>query len=321
MDPLVSIIIVNWNAYKYLKKCIDSILKQTYRNFEIIIVDNASSDDSVEFIETNYSKLLLIKNKDNVGFAQGNNIGISHSRGEFIALFNPDAVADPEWLSNLVSILKNSEKTAATAGKIFYLGNEFGKNAVFCTWSKIDPITAFTVNFFDNEPQAEVDYLSGAAMLVKKSVIDKIGEIDPEYFLYFDETDWCARMIRAGYNLIYVPKAIAWHKVSGTVNDSLTKLYYMERSRVRFVLKNFDSKYVLLFFSFFFLETTYVLLRDFKKRHFSRSKIRLKILWWNFCNFRKTLKQRKIDLRKLQKIETYRSFNNSLPLKNVNKPK
>jgi len=93
MSPLVSIIIVNWNAKNYLQKCIESLLEQTYQNFEIIFVDNASSDGSVEFVKTNFPKIKIIENKKNLGFAKGNNIGIKNSQGEIICLFNPDAVA------------------------------------------------------------------------------------------------------------------------------------------------------------------------------------------------------------------------------------
>jgi len=248
MNSLVSIIIVNWNAKNYLKECISSLLNQTYQNYEIILVDNASTDDSVKFVEKEFSSIKIIKNTKNLGFAQGNNIGIKNSKGDLIALFNPDAVADKNWLENLVSAIQKSEKKAATAGKIFYLGDKFGKNAVFCTWPKMNPYSAMPYNFHNEEPSSNVDYLSGAAMLVKKTVIDKVGFLDPDYFLYFEETDWCARMIRAGYDLEYVPNAIAWHVVSSTISDDEKKTYFIERSRIRFALKNFDVSYLLIFY-------------------------------------------------------------------------
>jgi len=316
-NPQVSIIIVNWNAKDYLEDCITSLEKQTYQNFEIILVDNASTDDSVKFIENKFPNIRIIKNKENVGFAEGNNIGMRQAKGNLIALFNPDAKADSEWLSNLVSTLISSDKIAAVTGKIFYLGDEFGKNAVFCTWSKINPITAMPYNFFDDEPESKVDYLSGATMLVKKDVIEKIGYLDPEYFLFFDETDWCARMIRAGFDLVYTPKAKAWHKVSASLENSSKKTYYMERSRVRFAIKNFDLKYLPIFYLSFFLETLYVLSRDIKNRNFSRSKIRLKIISWNASHLKDTLKRRKNDFLKIKKLGHFKSFNSSLPLKKI----
>jgi len=243
-DILVSIIVVNWNGMKYIKDCLESLLKQTYKNFEIVVVDNASTDGSIEYVEKNFPMVNVIKNKKNLGFAEGNNIGINNCQGQYVALFNPDAVAEKDWLLRLVTSLKTSEKIGGACGKLYYLGDRFGKDAVFCTWSKVNPFSAAPYNFRNNEPTSNIDYLTGAAMVVKKNVIQKIGLLDPQYFLYFDETDWCARMIRAGFDLVYVPTAIAWHTVSGLVSESDKKIYYMERSRLRFATKNFDSIYL-----------------------------------------------------------------------------
>ena len=318
MKSLVSIIIVNWNAKKYLKSCIDSLLAQTYQNYEIIVVDNASTDDSVKFLEKEFSSIKIIKNKKNLGFAEGNNIGIKNSKGDLIALFNPDAIADKDWLSSLVQKIQSSNKIGGVAGKIFYLNEKFGKNAVFCTWSKIDPYSAMPYNFHNDEPSSNVDYLSGGAMLVKKEVIDKAGFLDPEFFLYFEETDWCARMIRAGYDLVYVSNAIAWHEVSSTISDDEKKTYLMERSRIRFALKNFDLSYLPIFYFRFFLgETIFVFLRDLKNRNFSRSRIRIRAIAWNFINFKKIISRRNKDMKKLKLIGKIRSYNRSLPLQSI----
>ena len=167
---LVSIIIVNWNAKKFLKECIESLLSQSFTDYEIILVDNVSSDDSVSFVTENFPQVKIIQNNDNVGFAEGNNIGIKNSTGKIIVLFNPDVVADKKWLSILVDTLQSSEKIAAVTGKMYYLGDKYGKDAVFCTWSKINPYSAKPTNFYENEPLAKVDYLSGAAMVVKRDV-------------------------------------------------------------------------------------------------------------------------------------------------------
>jgi len=318
MKPLVSIIIVNWNAKEYLEKCISSLLAQTYTNNEIIFIDNASTDNSIPFVKEKFPMVKILKNKKNLGFAEGNNIGIKNSKGDLIALFNPDAIADKDWLSNLVQKIQSSNKIGGVAGKIFYLNEKFGKNSVFCTWSKIDPYSAMPYNFHNDEPSSNVDYLSGAAMLVKKEVIDKVGFLDPEYFLYFEETDWCARMIRAGYDLTYVLNAIAWHEVSSTISDDEKKTYFMERSRIRFALKNFDLSYLLIFyFRFFIGETIFVFLRDLKNRNFSRSRTRIRAIVWNFINFKKIVSRRNKDMKKLKLNGKMRSYNRSLPLQSI----
>lgn len=316
MQPLASIIIVNWNARQYLEKCIKSLLAQTHKNFEIILVDNASTDDSVEFVERNFPQVNIIKNKENVGFAKGNNIGIENSKGDLLAFFNPDAVADKEWLSKLVSVIESSDKIGGVAGKLYYLDNKYGKNAVFCTWSKIDPYSANPTNFFHDEPISQVDYLTGAAMLLKRDVINKVGLLDTDYFLYFEETDLCARIIRAGYELIYVPNAIAWHAVSPS-SSSDKKIYFMERNRFRFAVKNFDSSYIPIFITIYLAESLMIFFRDIKKNDFVRTKIRLRALGWNLINFGKTLNERKKAMSFLRKHHQIKSYNNSLPLRYI----
>ena len=228
-------------------------------------------------------------------------------------------MADKEWLSKLVSVIESSDKIGGVTGKLFYFGDEFGKDAVFCTWPKVNPYSATPYNFYDDEPVSKVDYLSGAAMLVKKEVIKKVGLLDPEYFLYFEETDWCARMIRANYDLVYVPSALAWHIVSASSSPS-KKIFYMEKNRIRFALKNFDSLYILSFFIIYLGETLYVFFRDIKNQNFMKSKIRFNALIWNLLHIKKTLERRKKDMFFLRKNGNIRSYNNSLPLRSTKIP-
>ena len=309
---LVSIVIVNWNGLKYLHECLSSLLNQTYRPIEIILVDNASTDGSVDFVREHIPSVRIFQNSKNLGFAEASNIGIMKSKGELIALFNQDAIANKDWLANLVEVIESSEEIAAVAGKVYYWGDKYGKNAVFCTWSKIDPYTASPYNFTGNEPQAAVDYLSGCAMLVKKEIINEIGLFDTGYFLYFDETDWCARMIRAGYKLIYVPNAIVRHVVSGSLENSQIKAEYMIRNGIRFALKNFDLKYIPIFLLSFSVETVFIFLRNIRESDLCETKLRINGFIWNMLNLRKTFKARQKDHSRIKKSISY---NLSLPLR------
>lgn len=314
MNKNVSIIIVNWNGKKYLEKCIKSLLAQSYKDFEIILVDNASTDDSLELVRHKFPMVRIIQNKTNVGFAEGNNIGIEKSDGKLVALVNPDAFVDVDWLLTLVEVLEGFSGIAAVTGKIYYFGDKYGKDAVFCTWPKINCYSATPYNFHDNEPKSKVDYLSGAAMLVRREVIERIGKMDTGYFLFFEETDWCARMIRAGYDLVYIPEAKAWHVVSASVSDSQKKTYFLERNRIRFAIKNFDLDHLLVFYFYLFTETAFVLLRDIKNGNFTRAKIRLRAIVWNIFNIKKTILQRNMDTCILKNNGEIRSYNKSLPL-------
>lgn len=312
MSRLVSIVIVNWNGLKYIDDCIKSLLAQTYTNMEIIIVDNASADGSVEHIEHHYPMVKIVRNDKNLGFAEGTNRGVAVSGGELVALFNQDAIAEAHWLERLVTVISSSADIAAVSGKVYYWGDRFGKDAVFCTWPKIDPYTAFPSNFNGNEPMGEVDYLSGCAMLVKREAMDRVGLLDTGYFLYFEETDWCARMIRAGYRLIYIPDAIVWHVVSGSIDNIDFKLMYMSRNRIRFALKNFDLSYIPVFVVAFSVDTLFELARGIQHKDLNAFNIRLRAIYWNVCNVGQTIKSRRNDL---SRIRNARSYNRSLPLR------
>lgn len=312
MKKKVSIIIVNWNGLKYIHECITSLINQTYNNIEIILVDNASSDDSVNFVKLNFPDVKIIQNKENLGFAEGVNIGIKSSSGDFIALFNQDAVAKETWLEILVQSLDNSDEIAAVAGKVFYYGDKYEKDAIFCTWSKIDPYTACPYNFNENEPSNLVDYLTGCALLINKDILDEIGLLDTRYFLYFDETDWCARAIRAGYKLMYIPEAIVWHVVSASIKNYDLKLFYMERNRIRFAIKNFEYQYVPLVFIIYFGEIFFEFFRGIKEKNILIFNVKMKSIYWNIINLNKTFSARKRDFSKIKKIQSY---NKSLPLK------
>jgi GT2 family glycosyltransferase len=306
---LVSIILVNWNGLKYLHECLSSLLNQTYRPIEIILVDNASTDGSVDFVKDHFPSVRIFQNSKNLGFAEASNRGIMKSKGKLIALFNQDAIADTDWLANLVEVIQSSEEIAAVAGKVYYWGDKYGKDAVFCTWSKVDPYTASPYNFTGNEPKAAVDYLSGCAMLVKKEVLNEIGLLDTGYFLYFDETDWCARMIRAGYKLIYVPNAVVQHVVSGSLEDSQIKAEYMMRNWIRFALKNFDLKYIPIFLLSFSVETVFTVLRNIRECNLVETKLRIKWFIWNMLNLRKTFKARQKDHGQIKKSISYNLSN------------
>ncbi|ODS39742.1 MAG: glycosyl transferase [Candidatus Altiarchaeales archaeon WOR_SM1_79] len=309
---LVSIIIVNWNGLKYLDDCLQSLFNQTYPEIEIILVDNASTDGSVDFVKENFPSVRIFRNSENLGFAEGTNIGIQKSEGDLIALFNQDAIANKNWLANLVEVIESSEDIAAVAGKVYYWGDKYGKNAVFCTWSKVDPYTAVPYNFTGNETKNAVDYLTGCAMLVKKKTIDEIGLLDTGYFLYFDETDWCARMIRAGYKLIYVPDAIVWHVVSGSLENLHIKSMYMTRNWIRFALKNFDLKYIPVFLLFFILKTIFTFLKNIVEFNLNETKVIIHALGWNIVNLQETFKARQ---KEHNMIKNGISYNRSLPLR------
>ena len=244
-----------------------------------------------------------------MGFAAAMNRGIMSASGELIASLNQNTVAEKNWLNKLVEVILSSEDIAGASGKIYYLDN---KDSIYCTWVKINPFTAIPYSFHGLEGTSSVDYLIGCAMVIRRDAIDKIGLIDEGYFLYYEDSDWCARLIRAGYKLFYVPDAIAWHAVSGSLSNSCFKFSYLMRNRIRFILKNFDIRYILIFIMLFPIEIVIDLKNDIARSDLRAPRIRFNAILWNILNIRSTYNARRRDLSRIVNIKSY---NRSLPLR------
>jgi GT2 family glycosyltransferase len=218
-------------------------------------------------------------------------------------------VAEKDWLNILVDAISSSEDTAGASGKVYYLDD---RDTIYCTWVKINPFNAIPYNFHGQEGTSSIDYLMGCAMVIRRDAIDKVGLIDEGYFLYYEDSDWCARLIRAGFKLMYIPDAIVWHAVSGSVSNSCFKFSYMMRNRIRFILKNFDIRYILIFIMLFPIEMIINLKNDIARKDLRASRIRFNAILWNILNIKSTYNARRRDLSRIVNI---RSYNRSLPLR------
>lgn len=281
----VSIIILNWNGVNDTLECLKSLYKVNYNNFDIIVVDNASEDDSVEQINKyhkeknnqiitrkkshspvkNYNSnknLFLIENDKNYGFAEGNNIGIKYAlnnlKPDYILLLNNDTIVDKEFLSELINV-GDSEDKIGILGPTIYWHNE--KNKIQSAgvklhlnlgMQKVIGLNEIDVGQF--KEVSSVDYVSGCALLAKSEIFSEIGYLDRDYFLYWEELDFCFRS-RENYLIVHVPPAKIWHKGSVSSTDS-TKVYYMIRNCFWFMEKN-TSKFHYITFLFFFFTTLF----------------------------------------------------------------
>jgi len=275
--PLVSIVVLNWNGMKYLEECLRSLTCLTYPNYEIIVVDNASSDASPDIVRRSFQNVRLIANNCNLGVAKGNNIGIKAARGDFVVLLNNDVVVDPSWLSELVKTVMQSPKTGIASGVILQ-----GKpsDIVWEAGKKLDIFTGATwrIGYGKKLNQLgkiqEIDYFSTCAALIKKDVVKKIGLIDEGYFIYGEDADYALSARRAGYGCTLVPSAIVWHEGSASTKSMPSKkFYWLNLTYFRFFFKQFPLRYLfpasifqLIFISFlqvlfFGFPVTYMLLK------------------------------------------------------------
>lgn len=250
--PFISIIILNWNGKFYLERCIRSVLQSEYpeNRFELIIVDNASSDGSVEIAESLFPDIKFIKNKKNMGFCKGNNIGIKHSKGDLIILLNNDTLVEREWLNKIVNVAK-SPKVGIIGCRIYYPSDAmiqtFGFRLKYlCRWEAIG------AGEFDKGQYDQingVDFVSGAAITLKRCMLNRIGLLDSQFGSIVEDADICYRAKEAGFNVV-VSKARVYHYGSVSWNNFLAKkIFYQKRNEIIFVIKHFPAslfKVVLL---------------------------------------------------------------------------
>jgi GT2 family glycosyltransferase len=246
--PKVSIVVLNWNGLENTLECIESLSKINYPDYEIIVVDNGSLDGSAQALKDPRYKITLLENSENIGFSAGNNVGIHHALRlgtDYVFLINNDTVVDPDVLSILVDESKRDVRTGIIGPKIY---NYYEPGKVWFAGASIDWKTGESLHLSHEEIDngklnsvIEVDRLTGCAMLIKRVVFEEIGLLDPDYFLYFEDVDFCVRARKAGYKNICVQYAKVWHKVSMSTRakeGSPLHTYYHNRNRLIFLEKH-----------------------------------------------------------------------------------
>jgi len=243
--PLVSIIIVNWNAKEMLRNCLNSIRENTtYPNYKIVVVDNGSTDGSVEMIKKEFPHVQLIQNKENIGFAKANNQGIKSIESDYYFLIGNDTEVTKNWLTSMIEVSESDSKFGITGCKLIFPN---GRIQHAGAWVKIHGVEHCLREKGDKLRQ--VDYVTGAAFLIKKEVIDKIGLLDEGFSpFYYEDSDYCVRARKAGYKIIYNPKtAIIHHTAYSMKKQSLPFVYFIkEKNRIRFILLNFPLPWLIL---------------------------------------------------------------------------
>ena len=279
---MVSIIIVNYNVEYFIKKCIESI-KDTISSskYEIIVVDNNSTDNSLQILKNNFKKITIIENENNLGFSKAVNIGIKNSSGKYIALINPDIFFVEDTLMILRKYLIENIDVGIVGCKVlnpdgtFQLSSRRSFPDIFSLFSKQVGLSMLFPNskFFSKYNQTYIsldeiqktDSISGACMMFKRNIIRRIGYFDERFFLYFEDTDYCLRAINAGYFVIYNPQTqIIHYKRKSSINNKTVSMHHFDESFIKFY-KKYKEKYRYNFLTYLILKIIVIFRKNFRK--------------------------------------------------------
>jgi GT2 family glycosyltransferase len=240
---LVSVIIPNWNGKKFLAGCLDSLKAQTYKNHEVVLVDNGSVDGSVELVESSYPDVRLIRYPVNTGFSVAVNRGIKEARGKLIALLNNDTVVDPAWISEMVQGIKRSPELGSVACKMLAYDDRSlldGAGDGYRRGGLPGRIGHREKDIGQFNSERYVFGCCGGAALYRRELFDKIGFFDEDYFAYLEDIDLGLRAQSAGYKCLYLPRAIVYHLGCGTTGSGYSPLVVTlsARNNINTIVKN-----------------------------------------------------------------------------------
>ena len=251
MKPRVSIIIVNWNGLEHLAVCLDSLSAQSFRDFEVIIVDNGSTDGSVVFLRERYPWVKLVELKENTGFATGNNIGLTHASGEYIVALNNDTRADENWLATIVAVADSDPRVGMVGSRILSfddpdridsLGHGVCRDGMSRGRFRLQRYSAMRMGDVE-----EILFPSACVALYRRDMLDETGFFDDDFFAYAEDTDLGLRCRLAGWRALLATQAVVYHKYSKTGGVfSPFKLYLVERNHYWVALKCFPLPMLLL---------------------------------------------------------------------------
>jgi len=310
MPPRVSILLLNWNGWQDTLECLESLYQITYPNYDVILVDNGSEDESIEKIKEycegeikveskffEYSienkpikiieytreeaeagggkeheivylcpneRLILIKNEKNYGFAEGNNIGMRYAlkalNPDYVLLLNNDTVVDRQFLGELVKVAEGDPDIGFAGPKVYYYDFNGRKDVISIAGGRLNMWTGQFYRIGIKEVDEgqydeikEVDFVEGSALLVRRGLLERVGLLDPSYFAYREENDWCMRGFKARFGTVYVPKAKIWHKGGATAKKiSGFAEYLMIRNKFWFMKAHATRRQYLSFLLYFF---------------------------------------------------------------------
>lgn len=296
---MVSIITVNYNQADYTCALLDSIRRQDFRDVEVLVVDNASRDNPAARIAEQYPEVHFIRSERNLGFAGGNNLAVREARGEYLFFINNDAEITEGCIALLVRFLTENRRVGIVSPLICYYSADTVRRLPstsdliqYAGMTRVHPVTARNCTIGNREldrgqfaePQPTA-YAHGAAMMLRRSTLEEVGPMSEDFFLYYEELDWCERIRQAGWEVWVQPQARVYHKESVAVQQiGGLKTYYLNRNRVWFMRKHYGGWRLAGFYTFLLLVTVPKnVVSYFLKGEKENLAAFLKGVWWNFA--------------------------------------
>lgn len=243
MPPIASIIFANWNGAHHLPVCVNALRQQTVRDFEIILVDNASRDNSLEVLARDFPEVNVIALKENRGFAGGSNVGIRAAQGQFIILLNNDTEVDPRWLEEVIAAFERHPEAGSVASKmkLFDQRDKFHTTGDFY---RVDGLPGnrgvWEADRGQYDREEYVFSACGGSAAYRRTVLDQIGLLDEDFFFSCEDVDLGWRAQLAGWRCVYAPRAVVYHKLKAT-GGGATASFYDGRNFLWLIAKNYPA--------------------------------------------------------------------------------
>ena len=299
------IIVFTYNNETVISRCLDSVRKQSVRNFVCTVVDDCSTDNTVGLIRKKYPWVKLITKKKNTGPSESRNIGICHTKNEYIAMLDSDVGLKEDWLEQQLELMKDGS-VAVAGSKLIFAKNRGKINSAGGCITRLgfgfDRGCGSDIGKY-NMPEP-VAFVCSAACMFRRDIVKKIGSFDETYFYPHEDTDFCWRAALAGYKIIYNPAAIAWHGVGETTRKMSSRVaFHATKNRIRSIIKNYSPMNVVKYLPLHLI----LLLGDIIFRGNRTAKARA--IWWNIANIKGTLKARKAVQKTRQVADSGLVFN------------
>jgi len=294
-NPLVSIISINFNHSDCSLLMIQSLKKCTYKNIEIIVVDNGSNNDNLSIISDEFPDVKLVFLPDNLGFAGGNNEGMRYAEGDYILLLNNDTEVDPGFLEPLIETFQIHSDAGIVSPRLMYFHSPGMKTIQFAGAKRINLKTGRNYSIGSDEIDVgqynyvcQSDYAHGAALMFSRRVLNEVGCLPDVYFLYYEEHDWCIAAHKKGINVYYVGTSKVFHKGSATIGkNSPIRKYYMTRNRILYLRRNAGwLSFIVAMIFFFSISFPTAIFRMIKKKEYHLLRYFVSGVLWNFTHFK-----------------------------------